>query len=127
MEQNQNNKEKIHCVNSYDEGKENNRIYLMLYENKSSEFDISSNPYSVFYFIDQNALSEKKINEIRQKFQISNGSRGIKRDCDNDTKYQEQFEEKIKELGVDLYVFDYRLVRNNFEYSGTRLNRKNQL
>ena len=121
-----NNEGGLYHVNSYNEGQKD-RIHLMMYGNESCEFDMSSNQYSVFYFVDKNALSEKQINEIRQEFQISNDNYGIKRDCDNDTKYQEQFEEKIKELGVDLYVFDYRLVRNDFEYLGNGFGVNNQI
>ena len=71
-----NNECGLYHVNSCDEGEANNRIYLMMYGNESCEFDMSSNKYNVFYFVDKNALSEKQINEIRQEFQISNDNYG---------------------------------------------------
>ena len=38
-----------------------------------------------------------------------------------------QFENKIKELGVDLYVFNTRNVKKNFQYSGNGLDVANKL
>ena len=87
---------------------------------KDSETSISE--YNVFYFFDKNSFSEKQINEIKQEFQVQNGSYCIKKDFDNDEKYQKKFENKIKELGVDLYVFDCRRVQKDLQYLGNGLN-----
>ena len=117
-----NNEGKTHYVNSYNEGNKD-RIYLMVYCNemrKDSEASISE--YNVFYFIDKDALSEKQIEEIKQEFQVQNGSYCIKKDFNNDIKYQKKFENKIKELGVDLYVFDFRRVQKYLQYLGNGLN-----
>ena len=117
------NEGKTHYVNSYDEGNKD-RIYLMMYTNKinGDKFIVDESKYQTkyqtLYFIDQNALSEKQINEIKKEFVMDGSGCVIKRDCDNDIKYQKQFEEKIKELGVDLYVFDayiQKKVRESFK------------
>ena len=118
----------LYYVNSYAEGNGNDRIYLMVYQNENIFIDKNHiiTEYSVFYFIDKDALSEKQIDEIRKEFEIGPGSWGIKKDFDNDIKdndikYQKKFENKIKELGVDLYVFDTRGVQKNVQYSESEL------
>ena len=121
MEQNQATNKKIHYVNSYNECKANGRIYLMIYVNKNKEmnenqFTFYERRYNVFYFIDKDALSEEQINEIRKEFVSKNNSFAIKRDYNDDIKYQKQFENKIRELGVDLYVFSKRNVQQNIQY-----------
>ena len=148
------NKGGLYHVNSYAEGEGNNRIYLMKYCNgslidelrliKSSSRikinsilsfiigkhnvpQINSTQPNVFYFIDQDALSKNQIDKIREEFEIIPGHWSIKRNYDNDTIYQMQFENKIKELGVDLYVFNTRNVKKNFQYSGNGLDVANKL
>jgi hypothetical protein len=127
-----NNEGGLYHVNSHDECKKDriyfeckkDRIYLMMYTNKinGDKFIVDESKYQTkyqtLYFIDQNALSEKQINEIKKEFVMDGSGCVIKRDCDNDIKYQKQFEEKIKELGVDLYVFDayiQKKVRESFK------------